>query len=117
MKEFAAVSSIHFSETKPHDFAVTASTRIQIYSSKTHQVKKTISRFKDVAYSGTIRADGRLVVAGDATGLIQLFDIGSRAILRTFRDHRQYVFERREIHEDCHRQAEEQLTSHLQRNS
>ncbi|KAG0029849.1 snoRNA-binding rRNA-processing protein [Podila clonocystis] len=91
VKEFAAVSSIHFSETKPHDFAVTASTRVQIYSSKTHQVKKTISRFKDVAYSGTIRGDGRLVVAGDATGLIQLFDIGSRAILRTFRDHRHPV--------------------------
>ncbi|KAF9412595.1 snoRNA-binding rRNA-processing protein [Podila epigama] len=91
VKEFAAVSSIHFSETAPYDFAVTASTRVQIYSSKTHQVKKTISRFKDVAYSGTIRADGRLVVAGDATGLIQLFDIGSRAILRTFRDHRHPV--------------------------
>ncbi|KAF9314073.1 snoRNA-binding rRNA-processing protein [Podila horticola] len=91
VKEFAAVSSIHFSESKPHDFAVTASTRVQIYSSKTHQVKKTISRFKDVAYSGTIRGDGRLVVAGDATGLIQLFDIGSRAILRTFRDHRHPV--------------------------
>ncbi|KAF9358285.1 snoRNA-binding rRNA-processing protein [Mortierella sp. AD094] len=91
VKEFAAVSSIHFSETSPYDFAVTASTRVQIYSSKTHQVKKTISRFKDVAYSGTIRADGRLVVAGDATGLIQIFDVGSRAILRTFRDHRHPV--------------------------
>ncbi|GJJ70168.1 U3 small nucleolar RNA-associated protein 15 [Entomortierella parvispora] len=91
VKEFAAVSSIHFSETNPYDFAVTASTRVQIYSSKTHQVKKTISRFKDVAYSGTIRADGRLVVAGDATGLIQIFDVGSRAILRTFRDHRHPV--------------------------
>ncbi|KAG0303027.1 snoRNA-binding rRNA-processing protein [Dissophora globulifera] len=91
VKEFAAVSSIHFSETSPYDFAVTASTRVQIYSSKTHQVKKTISRFKDVAYSGTIRGDGRLVVAGDATGLVQIFDIGSRAILRTFRDHRHPV--------------------------
>ncbi|KAF9102314.1 snoRNA-binding rRNA-processing protein [Mortierella sp. GBA35] len=91
VKEFAAVSSIHFSEASPYDFAVTASTRVQIYSSKTHQVKKTISRFKDVAYSGTIRADGKLVVAGDATGLIQIFDVGSRAILRTFRDHRHPV--------------------------
>ncbi|KAF9921035.1 snoRNA-binding rRNA-processing protein [Linnemannia zychae] len=91
VKEFASVSSINFSETSPYDFAVTASTRVQIYSSKTHQVKKTISRFKDVAYSGTIRNDGRLVVAGDATGLIQIFDVGSRAILRTFREHRHPV--------------------------
>ncbi|KAF9903291.1 snoRNA-binding rRNA-processing protein [Lobosporangium transversale] len=91
VKEFAAVSSVHFSETTPYDFAVTASTRVQIYSSKTHQVKKTISRFKDVAYSGTIRADGKLVVAGDATGLIQIFDVSSRAILRTFREHKHPV--------------------------
>ncbi|KAG0265290.1 snoRNA-binding rRNA-processing protein [Actinomortierella ambigua] len=91
VKEFSAVTSIHFSETKPHDFAVTASARVQIYSSKTHQPKKTISRFKDIAYSGNIRSDGRLVVAGDATGMIQIFDIGSRAILRTFREHKHPV--------------------------
>ncbi|KAF9581398.1 snoRNA-binding rRNA-processing protein [Lunasporangiospora selenospora] len=88
VKEFAAVTSVNFSETSPHDFAVTASTRVQIYCAKTHQVKKTISRFKDVAYSGTIRNDGRLLVAGDATGLVQIFDVGSRAILRTFREHK-----------------------------
>ncbi|RUP43652.1 WD40-repeat-containing domain protein [Jimgerdemannia flammicorona] len=87
IKEYASVTAVHFSQAAPYDFAVTSSTRVQIYSSKTHSVKKTISRFKDVASSGSIRADGKLVVAGDATGLVQLFDINSRAILRTMRGH------------------------------
>ncbi|RKO83374.1 WD40-repeat-containing domain protein, partial [Blyttiomyces helicus] len=87
VKEYAAVSSIHFSPSTPHDFAVTSSTRVQVYSSSTHAVKKTISRFKDTAFGARIRGDGKLLVAGDATGLVQLFDLNSRAILRTLRGH------------------------------
>ncbi|KAI8992653.1 WD40-repeat-containing domain protein [Pilobolus umbonatus] len=87
IKEFGSVTSINFSPVSPYDFAVTASTRVQVYSSKTHQPKKTISRFKDIAYSGSFRQDGKLIVAGDATGLVQMFDGNSRAILRTFRSH------------------------------
>ncbi|OBZ70427.1 U3 small nucleolar RNA-associated protein 15 [Grifola frondosa] len=59
--------------------------------SPTQKVTKTISRFKDVARSGCIRGDGKLVVAGDDTGLIQVFDINSRAILRTLDSHKQPV--------------------------
>ncbi|KAI8366834.1 WD40-repeat-containing domain protein [Radiomyces spectabilis] len=87
IKEYASIPSIYFSPVAPYDFAVTSSTRVQIYSSKTHQPKKTISRFKDIAYSASFRHDGKLVVAGDATGLVQVFDVNSRAILRTFREH------------------------------
>ncbi|KAJ3196035.1 snoRNA-binding rRNA-processing protein [Irineochytrium annulatum] len=87
VKEFASVTSVHFSATKPHDFAVTSSTRVQVYSSSTHSIKKTISRFKDVAYSGNIRSDGKLLVAGDQTGLVQIFDLNSRAILRSMSGH------------------------------
>ncbi|KAI6164903.1 Trp-Asp repeat-containing protein [Pisolithus thermaeus] len=78
VKEYAPVTSIHFSPAKPHRYAVTAATR-------------TISRFKDVARSGNIRSDGKLVVAGDDTGLVQIFDINSRAILRTLDSHKQPV--------------------------
>ncbi|KAG2185793.1 hypothetical protein INT43_002230 [Umbelopsis isabellina] len=88
IKEYAEVSSINFSQVAPYEFAVTSSTRVQIYSSKTHQPKKTISRFKDTAFSGTFRHDGKLVIAGDATGLVQIFDVNSRAILRQFQGHK-----------------------------
>jgi U3 small nucleolar RNA-associated protein 15 len=72
VKEYAPITSIHFSPSKPHRFAVTAATRVQIYAPRTQKVTKTISRFKDVARSGHIRGDGKLVVAGDDSGLIQV---------------------------------------------
>ena len=82
---------MHFSPTAPHRFAVTSGTRIQIYSPKTTRVVKTISRFKQVARGGRLRDDGKLVIAGDDTGLVQIFDVNSRAILRTIRAHDQPV--------------------------
>jgi len=73
IKEYAPVTSIHFSPSKPHRYAVTAATRVQIYAPRTQKITKTISRFKDVARSGNIRSDGKLVIAGDDTGLVQVF--------------------------------------------
>ncbi len=35
-------------------------------------VSRTISRFKDIAYSGCFRSDGRLVVAGGQNGIVQV---------------------------------------------
>jgi U3 small nucleolar RNA-associated protein 15 len=72
IKEYAPVTSVHFSSAKPHRYAVTAATRVQIYAPRTQRITKTISRFKDVARSGHIRGDGKLVVAGDDTGLVQV---------------------------------------------
>ncbi|KAI5124830.1 hypothetical protein M0805_005460 [Coniferiporia weirii] len=91
VKEYAPITSVHFSPAKPHRYAVTAATRVQIYAPRTQKVTKTISRFKDVARSGCIRNDGKLVVAGDDSGLVQVFDINSRAILRTLDSHKQPV--------------------------
>lgn len=76
VKEYAPVTSVHFSPAKPHRYAVTAATRVQIYAPRTQKVTKTISRFKDVARSGCIRGDGKLVLAGDDTGLIQVRSSG-----------------------------------------
>lgn len=74
------------------NFAVTTGTRVQIYSNRTRKLVKTITRFGDVARSGEIRADGRVLVAGDDTGRIQVFDVSSRAILRTWATHKQPVW-------------------------
>ena len=87
VKEFAAVSSIGFSPVSPHDFAVSSSTRVQIYSADRCTVKRSLTRFKDVAYGGSYRHDGQLLVAGGETGLVQVFDVNSRAILRRFEGH------------------------------
>ncbi|KAK6197494.1 UTP15 C terminal-domain-containing protein [Scheffersomyces amazonensis] len=74
IKENHPITHIHFNPVSPYDFAVASSTRIQIFSSKTRQVIKTFSRFKDVVYSGEFRYDGKLLVASDATGLVSIYD-------------------------------------------
>ncbi|CAI6100130.1 unnamed protein product [Clonostachys chloroleuca] len=73
-------------------FAVTTGTRVQIYSNRTRKLLKSITRFGDVARSGEIRRDGRVLVAGDDTGKIQVFDVNSRAILKTWTTHKQPVW-------------------------
>ncbi|PVH96772.1 WD40 repeat-like protein [Periconia macrospinosa] len=75
-------------------FAVTTGSRVQIFSSKTRKVVKNISRFgvDDIAHSGTIRRDGRIVAAGGDSGTIQAFDLNSRAILKTWKEHKQPVW-------------------------
>lgn len=68
---------------------MTSSTRVLIYAPKTGKVVKTITRFKDTARSGEFRKDGKLVVAGGDDGVVQVFDVNSRAILRTMKEHNQ----------------------------
>lgn len=97
LKEFAPVTAVSFVPPNPSEvdeaggarsrFAVTAGTRVQIYSMRTSRVVKTITRFKDVARSAHFRSDARLLVAGEDTGNVQVFDTNSRTILRTFHGH------------------------------
>ncbi|KAJ3125727.1 snoRNA-binding rRNA-processing protein [Nowakowskiella sp. JEL0407] len=87
LKEHSSITHVCFSPAKPYDFAVTSSSRVQLYNSKTNAVKRTITRFKDTAYSASFRDDGKLIVAGDGTGLVQIFDANSRAVLRTLTGH------------------------------
>lgn len=74
VKEHNAVTHIAFDPNRPYNFAVTSSTRIQVFSSKTRKVVKNFTRFKDTVYSGEFRQDGKLLVAADASGLVQIFD-------------------------------------------
>lgn len=73
-------------------FAVTTGTRVQLYSIRTRKLVKTITRFGDIARSGDVRRDGRIMVAGDDQGKIQVFDVNSRAILKTWTQHKQPVW-------------------------
>lgn len=73
-------------------FAVTTGPRVQIFSIRTRRLVKTISRFEDIAHGAEIRRDGRIMVSGDETGAIQVFDVNSRAILKTWQEHKQPVW-------------------------
>ncbi|XP_072050689.1 U3 small nucleolar RNA-associated protein 15 homolog [Amphiura filiformis] len=87
VKEFGAITHIEFSPVEPHKFAVTSSSRVQLYNPATNQVDKSLSRFRDVAYSGSFRSDGRLLVAGGGEGIVRLFDMNGRSVLRMFKGH------------------------------
>ncbi|CEG48673.1 u3 small nucleolar rna-associated [Plasmopara halstedii] len=86
-QQVGPVTHIDVSPVAPHQVAITSSTRIHLYSTTTNEIVKTFSRFRDVVYSGTFRSDGKLLVAGGEFPLVQVLDINTRAILRSFKGH------------------------------
>ncbi|KAL8794577.1 MAG: hypothetical protein Q9195_002912 [Heterodermia aff. obscurata] len=73
-------------------FAVTTGTRVNLFSIRTRKLVKSINRFGDTAHGAEIRRDGRVMVAGDETGAIQVFDVNTRAIFKTWKEHKQPVW-------------------------
>ncbi len=62
---------------------VTSATRLLLYDFYTQRLRKQFTRFASTAYSGTFRADGKMVAAGSDTGVVQLFSVDqSRDVLR-----------------------------------
>ena len=76
-------------------FAVTSGPRVDIFSIRKREPLRTIGRFDSEAHCGEIRADGRVLVAGEDSGRMQVFDVGqgTRAvILKTWHIHKQPVW-------------------------
>ncbi|KAK0635943.1 WD40-repeat-containing domain protein [Bombardia bombarda] len=92
----ATTSNSLVAATKLNDlFAVTSGPRVEIFSIRKREPLKTIGRFDSEAHSGEIRADGRVLVAGEDSGKMQVFDVGggTRAvILKTWHVHKQPVW-------------------------
>eukprot|EP00281_Chroomonas_sp_CCMP1168_P015294 CAMPEP_0206215678 /NCGR_PEP_ID=MMETSP0047_2-20121206/2322_1 /ASSEMBLY_ACC=CAM_ASM_000192 /TAXON_ID=195065 /ORGANISM="Chroomonas mesostigmatica_cf, Strain CCMP1168" /LENGTH=224 /DNA_ID=CAMNT_0053637987 /DNA_START=53 /DNA_END=723 /DNA_ORIENTATION=- len=87
-KGYAPVYAIEFCPAAPHDFAVTNSTRVQIYGQRGKTVKRTISRFKDIVYSASFRRDGKLLVASGEESDVKVLDLNSRDLLRLLKGHK-----------------------------
>ncbi|KZV32379.1 hypothetical protein F511_03662 [Dorcoceras hygrometricum] len=81
------INSISFSPVAPHDFAVTHSASVTIFSGQNLEPKPTISYFSDAATSVSFRCDGKLLAAGDLTGAVHVFDVKSRNQLRLLKGH------------------------------
>lgn len=78
---------VNFDPTGSGSYLVTASTKISLYDGNTDKVQKSFSRFQDDAFSGKFRKDGKLLVCGDKTGYVKVFDVGSKALLRQAKRH------------------------------
>lgn len=87
VKEFGPIDYIDFSSVEPYYFAVTCSVRVQIYNPITKLVTKNLSRFRENAYGGSFRTDGRLLCAGGEEANVKLFDTSSKSLLRLFKGH------------------------------
>lgn len=87
----AAVSDVAFSPLAPHDVAAASGPTVAIVDPHSGTVRRTLARFRDIARSPCYKPDGRLLVAGCDNGTVQLFDLSSRSVLRTFNGHPRYV--------------------------
>ncbi|XP_076623054.1 U3 small nucleolar RNA-associated protein 15 homolog [Colletes latitarsis] len=91
VKEFGPIDYIDFSPVEPHYFAVTCSVRVQVYNPITKLVTKNLSRFKEAAYGGSFRNDGKLLCAGGEEAVVRLFDVNTKSLLRLFSGHKASV--------------------------
>ena len=73
--------------TFPCYLTATSSARVTMYNQNGTKVLKTFARFKDVAFSGVLRKDAKVLAVGGQSGIVQLFDVKTRNILRKFALH------------------------------
>ena len=52
IQEYGAIHTVHMCPTNPSLVACTAYRRVQVYNMETIELQKTISKFKDLAFSG-----------------------------------------------------------------
>jgi len=87
VKEYTAINHVDFCKVKPYHSVVTCSGKIQIFAPYTNEVKRTYTRNKENYYGTKYRSDGKLLVVGGESGLVQILDATSRSILRNFHGH------------------------------
>jgi U3 small nucleolar RNA-associated protein 15 len=88
-----ALPTSHVSATPPTAYiAITTGPRIQLFSPHSLKPVRTIARTSSPFHSAHVRTDGRVVLAGSDSGVIQAFDTSSRAILKTWNEHKQPVW-------------------------
>jgi U3 small nucleolar RNA-associated protein 15 len=75
-----------------HYIAVTTGPRLLLLSPQTLKNVRTIARTSSPFHGATVRSDGRLVLVGSDSGAVQAFDASSRAILKTWNEHKQPVW-------------------------
>lgn len=83
----APVTHVSFSPILPYDLCASSGFSVSLIGSRAGTVRRTLERFKDTAYSASYRPDGKLLVAASGKGA-QVFDLGSRAVLRKFGGHK-----------------------------
>ncbi|MES1908278.1 MAG: hypothetical protein MHM6MM_001242 [Cercozoa sp. M6MM] len=87
-KLYGPVTDVSFCALEPYSCVVTASTQVKLLDALDSRGDKTYSRFKDVAYSGRVRRDGKLLAAGSQLCHVYILNTQTKAQLRKFVGHR-----------------------------
>jgi len=85
------VTAVSFSGAPGFDFAVTSGTRVCIYDGRTAELKRSLARFKDIAYGASFRHDGRLVAGGCKNSHVYIFDGIKGNLMRMLKGHKSAV--------------------------
>jgi len=85
------VVGVAFSASGSFDFALASGTRVFLHDGRTGKLRKTLSRFKDVACGVSFRHDGKLVASGCANGHVYVFETASGNLLRVLKGHKAAV--------------------------
>lgn len=80
-KLLGAPNCIHFSPNG-RTYLVTSSTKVSLYNSNDDKLQRSYSRFNNDAFSGKFRRDGKLILAGDKSGLHYMSNISSFVMYR-----------------------------------
>uniref|UniRef100_A0A2R5LMQ6 U3 small nucleolar RNA-associated protein 15 homolog n=1 Tax=Ornithodoros turicata TaxID=34597 RepID=A0A2R5LMQ6_9ACAR len=88
VKDVSAINHVDISRQEPYSFAVTCSTRVQIFNPVSREVTQRFSKFNKAACGAVFRSDGNLIAAGGEDGIVKLFDVKSKSLLRQFVGHR-----------------------------
>ena len=87
IREYGPVQNVDVCSEEPYFVAVTGSSRVQIFNPLTNSVHKTLSKFRETAFGGKFRYDGKLLCVGGDDGAVKIFDITSKTLLRTLSGH------------------------------
>jgi len=86
--ESSSIVSLSFCLEEPYSLAVVSGTRIRIWQKGKDgkmECQSAISKFKDVVQCVAWRSDGKLILAGDATGTTMVIETESRQVLKRLR--------------------------------
>eukprot|EP00927_Polykrikos_kofoidii_P022556 TRINITY_DN21000_c0_g1_i1.p1 TRINITY_DN21000_c0_g1~~TRINITY_DN21000_c0_g1_i1.p1 ORF type:complete len:533 (+),score=107.27 TRINITY_DN21000_c0_g1_i1:71-1669(+) len=89
-KESSRVVSLAFSPVEPYRLAIASGTKVGLWQKSndgTWEAMSSISKFKDVTQIVAWRNDGKLLLAGEASGSCAVVAIDTRKVLRRFRGH------------------------------
>mmetsp|Transcript_81870 Transcript_81870/g.228111 ORF Transcript_81870/g.228111 Transcript_81870/m.228111 type:complete len:521 (-) Transcript_81870:97-1659(-) len=88
--ESSRVVSLAFSPVAPHQLAVVSGTKVGIWQKGRDgkwEAGAAVSKFKDITQCVAWRGDGRLLLAGEASGSCAVVEAETRKVLRRFRGH------------------------------